>query len=106
MKLIFNFILTGLLLALPNIGIISARELIIIEHIKNIKDALLAKNILINKFHLPEILIKVNSETQACTKKSDSILQLCILENGEFEIKNINKYVLKSSFNIFFDQKE
>lgn len=103
MKLVFNiFFIT--LLAFSHA--VSAREIIIIEHIDNKETALMVKNILLRKFQLPETLIKVYAQANNCSEKSDAILQLCVLRNGELEIKKINRFVLKSSFNIFLDQKE
>lgn len=103
MKLTFNIVLFAVL-AFSQAA--RAREIIVIEHIQNNETASMVKNILIKKFQLPASLIKIYGLTNNCSEKSDAIVQLCVLKNGELEIKKINRYVLKSAFNIFLDQKE
>ena len=102
MKLIFSILFSFYLFTGRSLG----RDIVVIEHIQNSETAKIVKNILINKFQLPEILIQTSSQNDACTVHSDAILHLCILKNGELEIKKINNYILKSAFNIFFDQNE
>lgn len=98
MKLIFSLFLFS--------QITWGREIIIIEHIQNNETASMLKNILVTKFQLPEALIKIRSQVDACSIQTDAILHLCVQKDGELEIKKINKYVLKSAFNIFFDLNE
>lgn len=81
-----------------------AREIFVIEHTNQIEVAKMTKKILINRFQIPESLIQIRNAN--CNDKSEAILQLCILNNGELEIKKINKYVLNNAFNIFLDKKE
>ncbi len=99
MKLIFSFIIVFSLSSKMAV----ARDIISIEHLQNIETAILVKNILHTKFKIPEPLIKISSQNNKCSDKTDAILQLCILKNGELIIKKINKYVLKNSFNIFLE---
>jgi hypothetical protein len=81
-----------------------ARDIIIIEHIQNNETAQLVKKILMNKFQLPDRLITINLKTETCSIQNEAILHLCVLKNGELEIKKINKYVLKTAFNVFLDE--
>ena len=99
MKVLFSFLL------LVNVEV-WAREVIIIEHVKNESTAEVVKNILINKFQIPTQLIQVKGVLDNCNDKSEAILQLCIMPNGTLEIKKINKYVLQNAFNVFLEKKD
>jgi hypothetical protein len=100
MKLIFSALITYLLISQN----LSAREIILIEHLDNSEVAKIVKNILIKKFQMPDQLIQVSAQDSVCSEHTEAILQLCVLKNGELEIKKINKYVLKTAFNIFLEK--
>jgi hypothetical protein len=102
MKLIFSILLTFLL----RNSCAQARDVVVIEYIKNIESALVTKKILINTFQFPDHFIHIYKQETSCSNKTSAIVQLCILENGELEIRKINQYVLKNSFGIFLDKNE
>jgi hypothetical protein len=101
MKLIFSALLTSLLISQN----LAAREIILIEHLDNSEVAKIVKNILITKFQMPDQLIQISAQENTCSEHTEAILHLCILKNGELEIKKINRYVLKTAFNIFLDKR-
>jgi hypothetical protein len=100
MKLIFSF------LVLFIVSSAWCRDIILIEHIENQETAKLVKKILITKFQIPEKLIQTTGIKNQCSIQTEAILHLCILKDGELEIKKMNKYILSRSFNIFINQSE
>lgn len=83
-----------------------AREVVLIENLATFSEGELLKSILIKKFHLPMELITLKNTNGACELRSEAIIHLCLLANGELLIKKMNQYVVKNSLGVFLNQTE
>lgn len=83
-----------------------ARDIILIENQASLEEGQLLKKILNKNFRLPLELITIKNINQDCENKTDAIVHLCLLKNGELEIKKINHYVVKNSLSVFADDGE
>lgn len=102
MKLIFKILVFLLFMS----GMAHARDIIIIDHIHNLAVAKTVHALLINKFNMPKAFIRINESETQCQRSKESIMHLCVKENGDLDVINLNNYLLKSSFNIFLEKKE
>lgn len=85
---------------------VKSREVILIENIGADEVGKLLESILIKKFNLPRELISLRNKSLHCSVNKDAIIHLCLLANGELEIKKINHYVVKNSLGVFLNQAE
>ena len=83
-----------------------AREIVLIENLATKAEGELLKYILIQKFHLPNELITLRNTTLPCEAKTDAIIHLCLLENGELNVLKMNQYVVKNSLGVFLNRTE
>ena len=83
-----------------------AREIVLIENLATKAEGELLRTILIKKFHLPNELITLRNTNLPCEAKTDAIIQLCIIENGELNILKMNQYVVKNSLGVFLNQAD
>lgn len=104
MKSAFKFSLITLITFLFSSSAVMARDVILIENKANREEGILLKSILVKKFHLPHELIVLKNITTDCEARSEAIIHLCLLQNGELEVKKINQYVVKNSLGVFLNQ--
>ena len=83
-----------------------SREVILIENIGPEEIGKLLEKILIKKFNLPRELITLRNKSLVCTVNKEAIIHLCLLANGELEVRKINQYVVKNSLGVFLNQHE
>jgi hypothetical protein len=81
-----------------------ALDPILISYPKTRKDsALLTKKILIEKFYIPESLIGLERTFWPCPDRPTFALHLCFPKEGDFQVRNIKKEVIQTSFSVFMD---
>lgn len=83
-----------------------ARDVILIENRATVAEGEMLKNILIKKFRLPRELITLKNSIGPCELKSEAIVHLCLQDNGELEVRRLNRYVVKNSLGVFLDQMD
>ncbi|MFA6237671.1 MAG: hypothetical protein WC635_10125 [Bacteriovorax sp.] len=104
MKSIFSALILGHFLLFCPKAI--SREIILIENMASKSEGELLAKILIKKFNLPKELITLRNTNQECENKSDAIIHLCMLPDGELQIRKMNQYVVKNSLGVFLNQNE
>jgi hypothetical protein len=107
MKSIFNFLLFFVVMPtfLQSMSAHS-REVILIENKASQSEGLILKKILFQRFHLPLELITLKKIKDNCERKSDAIIHLCLEENGDLKVIELNQYVIQNSFGVFLNSKE
>lgn len=104
MKLLFNLCLAAFVL-LPfkrSYG----REIILVENRATADQGLMLRKILEAKFRLPRSLITLKNIQSECDQKSEAIIHLCLLPDGDLKVIKMNQFVVKNSFGIFLNQEE
>jgi hypothetical protein len=103
MKLIFKFFIFILLIH-STTGF--SREIVLIENLSSIEEGEVVKNILVQKYKIPQELITLKQNESACSKNTESIMHLCIDENGELKVARMNKYVVRNALGVFMKSSE
>lgn len=83
-----------------------SREIVLIENLSSQEEGEVVKNILIKKYKIPQELITLKQNETTCSKNSESILHLCIDENGELKVARMNKYVVRNALGVFMKDSE
>lgn len=97
MKLFFSLCLLSFSLC--------AREIVVIHyHPTRISDATFLKSTLINQLHFPSDYIQISREE--CGAVKHAISSLCVLQNGEVEVKQIKTEVMKKLLQAFGGEHE
>lgn len=104
MKFIFNVCIAAL--ALLPVTEIRARDIVLVESLAGAEQGKMLKAILEKKFHFPEKLITLRILRSTCTPKSEAIVHLCLLPDGDLKVLKLNEYVVKNSFGQFMNQGE
>lgn len=102
MKFIFNICIAAL--ALFPVTETRARDIVLVESLAGPEQGKMLKSILEKKFGFPEKLITLRIIRTACTPKSEAIVHLCLLPDGDLKILKLNEYVVKNSFGQFMNQ--
>lgn len=102
MKYIFSIFIAAL--ALFPMRETTARDIVLIESLAGPEQGKLLKGILEKKFRFPEKLITLRMIRSTCTQKSEAIVHLCLMPDGDLQILKLNEYVLKNSFGVFMNQ--
>ena len=93
MKLIFNLLTLSLLTSLsPSVF---AREIIYIQSLESSENNLRLKNILKDKFNMPDEFIKI-VKTNNCKTNIDSVMLMCLKVPMELEILKVDKSVVEN----------
>jgi hypothetical protein len=103
MKSIFNSIFLFSLIH-PTVGY--SREIVLIENLSSFEEGEVVKKILVQKYKIPKELITLKQNETTCSKNTDSIIHLCIEENGELHVARMNKYVVKNTLGVFMRNSE
>ena len=94
MKWIFNvFFIFLLILNIKCYG----REIILVENLASQMEGEVLKDLLINKFNIPIQLMTFKKAIHTCSHSPESILHICLKENGEIEILKMNKEILEKN---------
>jgi hypothetical protein len=95
MKLFFS------LLLFPMLNSASAKSIRIFYHY-NSDEAVIVKNLFLQKYNIPEKLISLEYQEKACHKQLPSqVLDICIDDLGEMKVLAYNKEIIRKSFAIF-----
>lgn len=98
MKLIFSLLALSLLCFLNSA--LSAREIIYIQSLESTENNQRLKEILKNKFNMPEEFIKIVKATK-CKNNIDSIMLLCLKTPMELEVLKVDKSAVENVLNEF-----
>lgn len=104
MKLIFSLCLAAFIL-IP-LREACCRDIILVENGASHDTGLLLRKILENKFQLPRKLITLKNIQGHCDEKTEALVHLCLMPNGELKVLKMNQFVVKNSFGIFMNQEK
>ena len=98
MKLIFSLLILSLLCFINSS--LFAREIIYIQSLESTENNQRLKNILKEKFNMPEEFIKI-VKTNKCKTNIDSVMLLCLKIPMELEILKVDQNVVENVLNEF-----
>lgn len=104
MKLIFSLCLAAFVLLRLSEG--QSREIVLIENRATHEEGLMLRKILETKFQFPRKLITLKNVSSSCDQKSEAIVHLCLMPDGELKVLKMNQFVVKNSFGIFMNQEK
>lgn len=78
---------------------LQAFEAVVINYQNNYSSAVVAKNVLVQKFRFPEELIELKHND--CKVDPNIMIQICALEDGDFKLVHLNEYYVKNYFGEF-----
>jgi hypothetical protein len=79
-----------------------ARDIVVIDNLASSIEGQTLTQLIQSKVGIPKKFIKLINGASECSKKSDAILQVCLLKNGEIEIIKKNDDVLENLKSSFF----
>jgi hypothetical protein len=78
-----------------------ARDVIIVTYNGQLDTALLIQKILIEKIHIPTRLVRLEQTSSPCEIMNDPLVQICVNENGDMDIRKKTNNPLGQTFGVF-----
>jgi hypothetical protein len=92
MKFVISFLFVSLKLSAAPINIL---------HVKNLKEAEIYRQILVEDYRIPEELILITA-TQDCDQvKESGHLDLCLKNNGDLRLVSVDREFINESLKVF-----
>lgn len=101
MKLFFKITILFALLGPATESFASYTHIILVTYDQEIELAQHAKNFLNSQFNIPDELVQMTWQSTPCQNTEESILQICIKNDGTLDFPVMKSEILNRSFRIF-----